>query len=60
MGTFVRAFGRARTPLDPYTPSEAIVTDGPYRLTRNPGYLGITRVCRDRDRVECAMCRAAW
>jgi protein-S-isoprenylcysteine O-methyltransferase Ste14 len=41
MGSFVRAFGRARTPLDPYKPSEAIVTDGPYRLTRNPGYLGM-------------------
>jgi protein-S-isoprenylcysteine O-methyltransferase Ste14 len=42
MGTFVRAFGRARTPVDPYRPSEAVVTDGPYRLTRNPGYLGMT------------------
>ena len=42
MGTFVRAFGRARTPVDPYKPSKAIVTDGPYRLTRNPGYLGMT------------------
>ena len=42
MGTFVRAFGRARTPIDPYSPSEAIVTDGPYRLTRNPGYLGMS------------------
>ena len=41
MGTFVRAFGRARTPVDPYSPSETIVTDGPYRLTRNPGYLGL-------------------
>ena len=41
MGTFVRAFVRARTPVDPYSPSEAIVTDGPYRLTRNPGYLGM-------------------
>lgn len=41
MGTFVRAFRRARTPVDPYSPSEAIVTDGPYRLTRNPGYLGM-------------------
>jgi protein-S-isoprenylcysteine O-methyltransferase Ste14 len=41
MGSFVEAFRRARTPLDPYTPSEAIVTDGPYRLTRNPGYLGM-------------------
>jgi protein-S-isoprenylcysteine O-methyltransferase Ste14 len=42
LGTFVRALGRARTPVDPYKPSEAIVTDGPYRLTRNPGYLGMT------------------
>jgi protein-S-isoprenylcysteine O-methyltransferase Ste14 len=42
MGTFVRAFGRARTSVDPYSPSETIVTDGPYRLTRNPGYLGMT------------------
>lgn len=41
LGSFVRAFGSARTPLDPYTPSEALVTDGPYRLTRNPGYLGM-------------------
>jgi protein-S-isoprenylcysteine O-methyltransferase Ste14 len=41
MGTFVQAFGRARTPMDPYSPSQAIVTDGPYRLTRNPAYLGM-------------------
>ena len=41
LGTFVRAFDRARTPIDPYTPSEAIATDGPYRLTRNPAYLGM-------------------
>jgi protein-S-isoprenylcysteine O-methyltransferase Ste14 len=41
LGSFVRAFGRARTPIDPYTPSEAIVTEGPYRLTRNPAYLGM-------------------
>lgn len=41
MGSFVGAFRRARTPIDPYTPSEAIVTDGPYRLTRNPAYLGM-------------------
>jgi protein-S-isoprenylcysteine O-methyltransferase Ste14 len=41
LGSFARAFRRARTPIDPYTPSEAIVTDGPYRLTRNPAYLGM-------------------
>jgi protein-S-isoprenylcysteine O-methyltransferase Ste14 len=42
MGALVRAFGRARTPLDPYAPSEALVTDGPNRLSRNPLYLGAT------------------
>ena len=42
MRTFVQAFARAGTPLDPYKPSEAIVTEGPFRLTRNPGYLGMT------------------
>jgi protein-S-isoprenylcysteine O-methyltransferase Ste14 len=42
MGALVAAFGRARTPLDPYTPSAALVTDGPNRLSRNPLYLGAT------------------
>jgi protein-S-isoprenylcysteine O-methyltransferase Ste14 len=41
LGSFVEAFRRARTPIDPYTPSEAIATDGPYKLTRNPAYLGM-------------------
>jgi hypothetical protein len=41
LGSFLSAFRRARTPVDPYTPSEAIVTDGPCRLTRNPAYLGM-------------------
>lgn len=42
--TFVRAFHRADTNIDPYKPSTALVTTGPYRLTRNPGYLGLTLV----------------
>jgi protein-S-isoprenylcysteine O-methyltransferase Ste14 len=41
MGSFLEAFRRARTPIDPYTPTAAIVTDGPYRRTRNPAYLGM-------------------
>lgn len=45
MGSFVRVFRRAHTPVDPYRPSEALVTGGPYRLTRNPGYLGMALTC---------------
>lgn len=40
----IRAFLRARTRPEPWKPSTALVTDGPYRLTRNPMYLGFTLV----------------
>ncbi len=40
-GSFVRAFRRARTPVDPGRATTAIVTTGPYRLSRNPGYLAM-------------------
>jgi protein-S-isoprenylcysteine O-methyltransferase Ste14 len=43
-GSFVRAFRRAKTAIAPYEPTTAIVTTGPYRLSRNPGYLGMTLV----------------
>lgn len=33
---------RAGTPLNPAQPSTALVTDGPFRLSRNPGYLSLT------------------
>ena len=39
--SFVRAFRRAGTPVDPGSATTAIVSGGPYRLTRNPGYLGM-------------------
>jgi protein-S-isoprenylcysteine O-methyltransferase Ste14 len=44
MATFIGAFRRAETNVDPYKPSTAIVTDGPYGFTRNPGYLGMALV----------------
>src|SRR5947209_2644439 len=36
MGSFVRAFARAGTPVSPYSASTALVTSGPYRISRNP------------------------
>jgi protein-S-isoprenylcysteine O-methyltransferase Ste14 len=41
LGSFLRAFARARTAVRPDRPTTAIATDGPYRLTRNPAYLGM-------------------
>lgn len=38
--TAIWAMRRAHTSPDPHTPATALVTDGPYRLTRNPIYLG--------------------
>ncbi|KPV49792.1 hypothetical protein SE17_30610 [Kouleothrix aurantiaca] len=37
-------FRRAHTSLVPVKPSSALVTDGVYRLTRNPMYLGLLLV----------------
>jgi protein-S-isoprenylcysteine O-methyltransferase Ste14 len=39
--SFFRAFHRASTPVSPYNSATALVTSGPYRLSRNPGYLGM-------------------
>src|SRR5271166_4763216 len=38
---FFMTFRRAGTPIDPRRATTVLVTDGPYRLTRNPGYLGM-------------------
>jgi protein-S-isoprenylcysteine O-methyltransferase Ste14 len=41
-GSAAWRFRRAGTPVRPFVPSTALVTDGPYRRTRNPMYVGLT------------------
>jgi protein-S-isoprenylcysteine O-methyltransferase Ste14 len=41
---FVRTLHRAGTPVRPDRATTAIVTSGPYRVSRNPGYLGMALV----------------
>lgn len=40
-GAAMVSFGRARTPMNPFNPTTALVTTGPYRFTRNPMYVGM-------------------
>ncbi|MEO3429204.1 isoprenylcysteine carboxylmethyltransferase family protein [Pelagibius sp. CAU 1746] len=37
-------FFRAGTPLPPHRPATALVTEGPYRRSRNPIYLGLALI----------------
>ena len=39
MGWWVASFRRAETPMPPWEPTTALVTDGPFLVTRNPAYL---------------------
>ncbi len=39
MAWWAMSFRRAETPMPPWEPSTALVTTGPFRLTRNPAYL---------------------
>ena len=39
--TFLR-FRRANTPFDVRKPATALITDGPLRFSRNPGYVALT------------------
>lgn len=38
----VMHFKKANTPFDVRKPATTLITDGPYRYTRNPGYLALT------------------
>jgi protein-S-isoprenylcysteine O-methyltransferase Ste14 len=44
LASFNTAFTRKGTAVEPWKPTTAIVTTGPYRLTRNPAYLGMALV----------------
>ena len=41
---WLSSFRRAETPVPTREPTKALVTDGPYRLTRNPAYLSFAVV----------------
>ena len=41
IGLAIERFGRARTNPEPWKPATAVVTDGIYRFSRNPMYLGM-------------------
>ena len=44
LGWFEQAMRQADTPSNPYKPSSSIVTEGPFRYTRNPAYLSMTMI----------------
>ena len=44
LATFQLSFTRKGTAVEPWKPTTAIVTAGPYGLTRNPAYLGMALV----------------
>ena len=44
IGWFEWAMRHAGTPTNPYKPVTRVVTEGPFRYTRNPGYLAMTMI----------------
>jgi protein-S-isoprenylcysteine O-methyltransferase Ste14 len=42
--SFNTAFARRGTAVEPWKPTTAIVTTGPYRITRNPAYLAMALI----------------
>jgi protein-S-isoprenylcysteine O-methyltransferase Ste14 len=44
LGWFERTMRQAGTPTNPYKASSRVATGGPFRYTRNPGYLSMTLI----------------
>jgi protein-S-isoprenylcysteine O-methyltransferase Ste14 len=44
LGWFEWAIRHAGTPANPYKPVSHVVTEGPFRYTRNPGYLSMAMI----------------
>lgn len=44
LGRFVLALRAHSTAIDPYRSTTSLVTSGPYRFSRNPGYLAMTAI----------------
>lgn len=44
LGWFQWAIRHAGTPANPYKPVAHVVTEGPFRYTRNPGYLSMAMI----------------
>ena len=44
LGWFEWAMRQADTPTSPYKPVERIATEGPFRYSRNPGYLSMAMI----------------
>lgn len=42
MPPVLRRFRRAGTPFDVRKPASALITEGPYRFSRNPSYVSLT------------------
>ncbi len=56
MGWFFGTMRRAGTPMDPREPVSRLVTGGPFRYSRNPGYLSMAMIFAG---VSC-LANALW
>ena len=56
VGWFERTLRHAGTPANPYKPVSNVVTEGPFRYTRNPAYLSMSMIYTG----TAALANALW